>query len=58
MLTNQVATDSTATAPDNFMTNENIGIGTYTTVNALTTSLAHTFGVAEARWPSPTPTRT
>jgi hypothetical protein len=43
-LDNNVTTNSSATAPDNFVTNQNIGIGTYTTVNALTTSMAHSFG--------------
>jgi hypothetical protein len=47
-LNNNVTTNSSAAAPDNFTTNRNIGIGTYTTVDSLTTSLAHTFGALGA----------
>ncbi len=44
-LNNSVTTDSTKSAPDNFITNENIGIGTYSDVNAANNSEASTFGV-------------
>src|SRR5262249_30201261 len=44
-LNNNVVTNSTAASPDNFVTNANIGIGTYSRVNAGNTSEAHTWGV-------------
>ncbi len=44
-LTNSVITNSTNSAPDNFITSENIGIGTYSQVNAANISEASTFGV-------------
>ena len=44
-LLNKVVTNSSAAAHDTFMTNDNIGIGTYTDVTAATTSEASTFGV-------------
>ncbi|MHB1559941.1 MAG: beta strand repeat-containing protein [Isosphaeraceae bacterium] len=47
-LNNNVATSSSSTSPDTFTTNQNIGIGTYSTVNAATTSEAHTWGVLGA----------
>ncbi len=47
-LNNNVTTSSTAANPDTFVTNQNIGIGTYSTVNAATTSEAHTWGVLGA----------
>ncbi len=47
-LNNNVTTESTAAAPDAFMTNQNIGIGTYSSVDAANTSEAHTWGVLGA----------
>ncbi len=47
-LNNNVTTGSTSTAPDAFMTNENMGIGTYSNVDAMNTSEAHTWGVLGA----------
>jgi len=47
-LNNNVVTDSSAADPDVFTTNQNIGIGTYTTVNAANNSEAHTWGVLGA----------
>ncbi len=47
-LINTVATSSTSGGPDNFTTNQNIGIGTDTQVNAANTSTANTFGFAGA----------
>jgi hypothetical protein len=44
-LNNKVETDSSAASPDNFVTNQNIAIGTSTAVNAANISEAHTFGV-------------
>src|SRR5208337_4830633 len=47
-LNNNVVTDSSAADPDTFTTNQNIGIGTYTTVNAANNSEADTWGVLGA----------
>lgn len=47
-LNNQVMTSSSATGHDDFMTNQNIGIGTHSRVNASTDSEAHTWGVIGA----------
>ena len=44
-LTNKVVTNSSVTGPDKFTTNQSIGIGTRSQVNASTTSEAHTWGV-------------
>ena len=47
-LNNTVTTNSSSTAPDLFTTNQNIGIGTDTQVNANNTSASHTWGVLGA----------
>jgi hypothetical protein len=45
---NGVATSSSAMAPDRFATNQDVGIGTDTQVNADNTSASHTWGVLGA----------
>ena len=47
-LYNNVTTNSSAASPDVFTTNQNIGIGTYSVVNAASNSEAHSWGVAGA----------
>ncbi len=47
-LNNNVTTDSTTSGPDVFATNQNIGIGTFSSVDAASTSEAHTWGVLGA----------
>jgi hypothetical protein len=48
MLNNNVATSSSSSSPDILFTNEDIGIGTDTQVNASNTSASHTWGVLGA----------
>ena len=47
-LNNTVSTNSSSTAPDSFTTNQNIGIGTDTQVNAANNSEGHTWGIVGA----------